>query len=105
MGEIVVRGIRLPLRPAVLVELTETVAGRTGDVADRAVLTTPAAQMSLSLDHLEPEQVARIAYHLAGTAEQIRGRYSAPGASPTDVETAAQLAAVAMMVRRAYGLG
>jgi hypothetical protein len=104
MGEMVVRGIRLPLRTQVLVELTETVAGRTGDGADRAVLTTPAAQMSLSLDHLDPEQIARIAYHLANTAEQIRGRFSAPGASQTDVETAAQLAAIGMMVRRAYGV-
>jgi hypothetical protein len=105
VGEIVVRGIRLPLRPAVLVELTETVAGRTGDGADRAVLTTPAAQMSLSLDGLDPEQIRRIAAVLAGTAEEIRRRYSAPGGSQHDVETAAQLAAVAMMVRRAYGLG
>ncbi|HVE26651.1 MAG TPA: hypothetical protein VNC22_14680 [Sporichthya sp.] len=104
MGEMVVRGIRLPLRTQVLVQLTERVAERTGEDADRAVLTRPAAQMSLSLDTLEPEQISRIARALVVVADELRRPYSAPGASQADVETAAQLAAIGMMVRRAYGL-
>jgi len=104
MGEIVVRGLQLPLRTQVLVELTQTVAARTGDDADRAVLTTPAAQMSLTLDHLDPEQIHRIARTLVAVADEIRRPYMAAGGSQADVETAAQLAAIGMMVRRAYGL-
>jgi hypothetical protein len=104
MGEIVVRGLRLPLRTQVLVELTERTAGRTGDPADRPVLTTPAQQMSLSLDHLDPEQVRRIAQTLVIVADEIRRPFSAVGASPQEVETAAQLAAIGMLVRRAYGV-
>ena len=104
MGELVVRGIRLPLRTQVLVQLTERTAERTGDGADSWVLTKPASQMSLSLDDLAPEQIQRIARALVVVADEIRRPFSAPGASPQDVETAAQLAAIGMMVRRAYGI-
>ena len=104
MGEMVVRGIRLPLRTQVLVQLTERTADLTGDGGDRWVLTKPASQMSLTLDTLEPEQIARIARALVVAADEIRRPFSAPGASQQDVETAAQLAAIGMMVRRAYGL-
>jgi hypothetical protein len=60
--------------------------------------------MSMTLDGLDPEQISRIAGVLVGVSEQIRRRHSAVGASQQDVEIAAQLAAIAMMVRRAYGL-
>lgn len=104
MGEIVVRGIRLPLRTHVLVELTLTVADRTGEAADRGVLVTPAQQMSLTLDGLDPDQIRRIAGALVLVADEMRRPYSVPGGSSADVEAAAQLAAIAMMVRRAYDL-
>jgi hypothetical protein len=104
MGEVVVRGLQLPLRTQVLVELTRRVADRTGDPADRPVLTTPAQQMSLTLDNLPPEQIQRIAQTLVIVADEIRRPFSAVGASQQEVETAAQLAAIGMLVRRAYGV-
>ncbi|HUR73033.1 MAG TPA: hypothetical protein VMZ00_02080 [Sporichthya sp.] len=104
MGEVVVNGARLPIRTSVLHELTTSAAEIAQDWDDRAVLTSPVAQMSLSLDALEPVQARRIALAVVAASERVRRSYSTAGLPPTDVEAAAQLAAIAMFVGRSFGV-
>ena len=104
MGEVVVNGAHLPIRTSVLVELTSAAADIAQDWDDRAVLTSPVAQMSLSFDGLEPDQARRIALAVVAASERVRRSYSTAGQPPSDVEAAAQLAAIAMFVGRAYGV-
>jgi hypothetical protein len=104
VGEVVVRGVRLPVRTQIAAELYRRAIELTGDASDRAVLGHPSALMSMSFDDLQPEQAVRIARAMVTAAEEIRRPYSVPGGSPADVETAAQLAAIGMIVARSYGL-
>ena len=104
MGEVVVNGARLPIRNSVLAELTSSAAEIAQENADRAVLTSPAARVSLSFEGLEADQARRIALALVAATEQVRRSYSIAGAPPADVEAAAQLQAIGMFVGRSFGV-
>ncbi|GAA0606524.1 hypothetical protein GCM10009547_05600 [Sporichthya brevicatena] len=103
MSEVVVRGVRLPVRTPVAAALHRRVMELTQDPTDAAVLSRPGALMSLSFDELEPEQAARIGRAMVVAAAEVRRPYSVPGAPPADVEVAAQLAAVGMLLQRTFG--
>lgn len=104
VGEVVVNGARLPIRNSVLAELARTAAALTPDGSDQALLTSTTAQISLSLDGLAPEQASRIARAMVVAAEEVRRPYSVAGAPAGDVETAAQLAAIGIVLSRSFGL-
>lgn len=104
MGEVVVNGARLPIRTGLLVELTQSAAQIAQDPADRALLTSPVAQMSLSFDGLDPDQARRIALAVVAATEQVSRTYHVAGGPPTNVEAAAQLAAIGMFVGRSFGV-
>lgn len=104
MGEVVVNGAHLPIRTSVLAELTASAAEIAQDTEDRAVLTHPVAQLSLSFDSLDPDQARRVALAVVAATEQVRRSYSIAGAPPADVEAAAQLAAIGMFVGRSFGV-
>ncbi len=104
MGEVVVRGARLPIRNSVLAEVTASAAQIAQEVEDRAVLTSQVAAISLSFDGLDQDQARRIALAVVAATEQVRRSYSVLGAPPADVEAAAQLAAIGMFLGRTYGV-
>jgi hypothetical protein len=105
MSEIVIRGTRLNVRSRAAVEMVERAAQLLTDPDDRALLASPAAQMSLCFDDLPPEQAERVAHAVVIVSGQMKGEYGPVGAPPDDVEIAAQLTAVGMLVGAAYPNG
>lgn len=104
MGEVVVNGARLPIRNSVLAQLTESASALTDDYSDRAHLSSVTAQISLSLDGLEPEQAQRLARAIVTAVGQVRQPFTVPGAPAADVEAAAQLSAIGIILSRSFGL-
>lgn len=103
MSEVVIRGTRLNVRSRAAVEMVERAAQLLPDEADQVLLASPGTQMSLSFDDLPPEQAQRVARAVVTVAAQMKREYGPVGAPPDDVEIAAQLTAVGMLVGAAYG--
>lgn len=101
MAEVVVNGVHLPLRKMAAAELIRR-AGELLPEQDGALLATPAMQMSLSLDAMEPAAAARVARAVVECVDGMRGEIRVLDASADEVEMAAQLTAVSMLVGRAY---
>lgn len=103
MGEVVINGARLGVRGRAAAELVSRAAALVTEEEDRALLTAPAAQMSLSFDALPPAQARRVARAVDTVAEQLKQEHGMPGAPAEDVEIAAQMTALRILFGKVYG--
>lgn len=105
MSEVVIRGHHLPVRTRVAAELIGRAARMLPEREDQVLLSSVAAQMSLSFDDLPPAQARRVARAVVTVAGELRREFGAVGAPAADVEIAAQMTALGMLVGAAYNDG